>query len=172
MSDIDSLPNVIKLARENAILGNYEDSLRHYLEGSTLIQNIIQTQTTRSSKDQWKLVESSLQQELNHVKELIKLNEGFSTNFGIGTKPGLNNEFKRAKTNTANMAVEIITPENNFIMKPPIPVPVQRKLPSFERFGGAEPFSHHKGGPDQYFGKDIDDYADEGQNYFVNQRHK
>ena len=172
MSDIDNLPNVIKLARENAILGNYDDSLNHYIKGTTLIQNIIRSQSLRSSKEQWKILESSILLEMNHVKELVNLNNGFSTDFGIETKSRMKSGLKKARTRTQDMVVEIITPENNFIIKPPIPLPVQRKLPWFERFGGAEPFSHHKGEPNQYFGKDIDDYAEEGQNYFVNQRHK
>ena len=56
------------------------------------------------------------------------------------------------------------------MMKPPIPLPVNKKQPSFERFGGAEPFGYHKGGPEQYFGKDIDNYEENGNNYFVNNR--
>lgn len=81
-----------------------------------------------------------------------------------------NNGMRRLKTNAEHIPVEIITPDQNYMMKPPIPMPIAKKQPSFERFGGAEPFGHHKGGPDQYFGKDIDDYADDGKNYFVNNR--
>ena len=168
MSDIENLPNVVKLARENAILGNYDDSVKHYQDGLNTIQSFLTIHATKSTKEQWKLVESAIQQELTNVKEIIEINDGFSHNFGTGPKQKPNNGFRNLKN--ANTNVEIVTPDQNYMMKPPIPVPVQSKQPAFERFGGAEPFAHHKGGPDQYFGKDIDDFGENGNNYFVNNR--
>ena len=173
MSDIENLPNVIKLARENAILGNYDDSIKHYQEGVGTIQTFLTSLATKATKEQWKFVESAILQELTNVKEIVEINENFTNGFGsgFGSKGNMNNGYKRIKTHAENMAVEIVTPDQNFISKPPIPVPVQKKAPAFERFGGAEPFGHHKGGPDQYFGKDIDDFAEDGKNYYVNSRH-
>lgn len=170
MSDIENLPNVIKLARENAILGNYDDSIKHYQDGLNTIQTFLQTHATKATKEQWKFVESAILQEFTNVKDIVEINESFTTGFGAGPKPAPMNGLRRIKTNSENVPVEILTPEQSYMMKPPIPVPVAKKQPSFERFGGAEPFGHHKGGPDQYFGRDIDDFGDDGGNYFVNQR--
>lgn len=107
---------------------------------------------------------------LANVKEIVSINEGFTNNFGVGPKPshGMGGGGRMLKSDMTN--VEIATPDQNYMMKPPIPVPVTKKQPSFERFGGAEPFGHHKGGPDQYYGKDIDDYGKDGNNYFVQNR--
>jgi katanin p60 ATPase-containing subunit A1 len=170
MTDIENLPNVVKLARENAILGNYDDSIKHYQDGLNTIQSFLTVHATKATKEQWKFVESVILQELTNVKEIIEINESFTNNFGAGPKNGPSNGMRRIKTNAENLPVEIVTPEQSYMMKPPIPLPVAKKQPSFERFGGAEPFGHHKSGPDQYYGKDIDDYADDGKNYFVNQR--
>ena len=172
MSDIDSLPNVIKLARENAILGNYEESIKSYNEGVTIVQTFLISQTAKTSKEQWKFVESSILLELTNVKEILSINEGFTANFGSGAKPSINAGYRRIKTNTESTPVDLSGYDNNFAMKPPLPLPVQRKAPNFERFGGAEPFSHQKGEPYQYYGRDIDDYEEEGKNFFVNQRNK
>jgi len=169
MTDIEGLPNVVKLARENAILGNYDDSIKHYTSGLTTIQGFLSINAGKATKEQWKFVESAILQELTNVKEIVEINESFTNNFGAGSK-NANNGMRRLKTNSENMPVGITTPEQNYMMKPPVPLPVGNKQPSFERFGGAEPFGHHKGGPDQYYGKNIDDYADDGKNYFVNQK--
>lgn len=182
MTDIENLPNVIKLARENAILGNYDDSVKHYQDGINTIQSFLTTLSTKAGKDSggkflakegiqnFTKLQSAIMQELTNVKEIVEINESFTNGFGAGPKGGSNNGYRRMKTHSDNMPVEIVTPDQNYMMKPPVPVPVQKKQPNFERFGGHEPFSHHKGGPDQYFGKDIDDYADNGNNYYVNNR--
>ena len=55
------------------------------------------------------------------------------------------------------MNVNIVTADNNILIKPSLPIPSQNRQPGFERFGGAQPFAHHTANPDNYFGNDIDD---------------
>ena len=53
------------------------------------------------------------------------------------------------------MQVNIMTPDNNMVINPIVPLPNQKRLPNFDRLGG-QPFAHHTGNPDNYFGNDID----------------
>lgn len=64
MSDVENLPKVIMLARENAILGNYNDSIKHYQEGVNTIHSFLTNHAPKATKEQWKVVESSIQNEL------------------------------------------------------------------------------------------------------------
>ena len=130
MADIDELPNVLKLARENAILGNYDESIKEYNQGVVIIQNYLISQTTKTSREQWKFVESSILLELTHVKDILSINEGFTNNFGSGSKPGLAIEYRRIKTNTDSTFVNVLCSDKNFAMKPPI----QKKDTSLRTF--------------------------------------
>ena len=67
------------------------------------------------------------------------------------------------------MDVQVMTAEGNQVIRPALPVPNQKKMPAFERFGGAIPFQHHSGGPDNYFGNDIDDSSNQHA-YYVARR--
>ena len=94
MSEIENLPNVFKLARENAILGNYTDSIRHYQEGINVIKTFADKYAPKATKEQWKFVESTLMQELANVQEIVEINASFSGSFGSGPKVEPSNGFK------------------------------------------------------------------------------
>ena len=76
---------------------------------------------------------------------------------------------KRTPTAFESMDVQVMTPEGNQVIRPALPIPNQKKMPAFERFGGAAPFQHHSGGADNYFGNDIDDSSNQHA-YYVARR--
>ena len=162
MADIDELPNVLKLARENAILGNYDESIKEYNQGVVIIQNYLISQTTKTSREQWKFVESSILLELTHVKDILSINEGFTNNFGYKLKLYFATEYQKIKTNADSKPVKVSGSDNNFAMKHPI----QRKTSHFEHLSEAEPFTYQKDDPSQYYGRNIDDFEVD-KNFFV-----
>ena len=94
MSDIETLPVVFKLARENAILGNYLDSIKHYQDGINIIRTFADKYATKATKEQWKFVEGTLVQELTNVQEIVAINDSFTNSFGSVPKGDSNNGLK------------------------------------------------------------------------------
>lgn len=78
----------------------------------------------------------------------------------------------RKQTTSERMAVNIMTPDNNTVVPPALPLPNQRRMPAFERFGGGQPFSHLTANPDNYFGNDVDDSTGNSNVYYVQRRNK
>jgi len=64
---------------------------------------------------------------------------------------------QRKPNSIDKLQVNIVTPDNNVVINPIVPLPNQKRMPAFERFGGQQPFGHHTSNPDNYFGNDIDD---------------
>jgi len=68
-----------------------------------------------SLRSKWKMVEQTVQKELNLANETLETKRNFGEGFGRAPPP--------AKKRVDNMAINITTPNDNMIMKPNVPLP-------------------------------------------------
>ena len=108
------------MARENAILGNYEEALRRYRGAVQTVQNhmLIMHDVSSGVKAKWKQVLESIQREIVMTSDSLDLKKAFSGGFGGGST------FSTKKsTATERMPVNIISPDNNVVIQPIVPLP-------------------------------------------------
>ena len=87
---INDFLNELKLARENSLLGNYEDSLKKYKSSANLIQRYLMLiHSIRSHllilndvsvKQKWKMVLDTINREMGMTNETLNLKKNFSVN--------------------------------------------------------------------------------------------
>lgn len=70
---LEELPDLVKSARENAILGSYEKSLDCYSK----VMNIIDRQTSDSYGEKWKSVKRDISDEIQHIRGVLSTVNGF-----------------------------------------------------------------------------------------------
>ena len=116
----------------------------------------------KGTRQKWELVYQQVGRELHSTMETNDLKQQFSNGYGSGAAA-------RKPTATEQMNVNIVTPDQNIMIQPRLPMPNKKRQPAFERFGGNVPFQHHSGSVDNYFGNDIDD-DDSNNKFFVARR--
>lgn len=67
------LPKVLKLARENALLGFYETSLKKYNQALVIIQKRQSELTEAFIKQKWKMTELNVKSEIAQTKQILDL---------------------------------------------------------------------------------------------------
>ena len=70
---LEELPDIVKTARENAMLGQYEKSLDSYSK----VMKIIDRQTTDSYGEKWKKVKRDISDEIQSVQRVLTTVNGF-----------------------------------------------------------------------------------------------
>lgn len=73
------LPTRIKVARNQAVFGNYQEALKQYKLCLTLIQERISEISEPFLKEKWKVVEAELKVEIIHCNYLLELCNSFKT---------------------------------------------------------------------------------------------
>lgn len=76
---IIDLPTRLKVARNQAVFGNYLEALKHYKLCLTLIQERIAEISEPFLKDKWKVVEAEIKVEITHCNYLLELCNSFKT---------------------------------------------------------------------------------------------
>ena len=97
------LSKMVKIARENAILGLYEKALEKYKIAVPIIENRIKEVNEEIIKNKWKNLENCIKKELATIRELVETREVFK-------KVYVESEAKKAN-NVAN--VDFSYKENN-----------------------------------------------------------
>ena len=70
---LEELPVIVKSAREQAILGQYENSLDSY----TKVMKIIDGQTSDSYGEKWKKVKRDISDEIQSIQRVLTTVNGF-----------------------------------------------------------------------------------------------
>lgn len=105
---INDLPQRLKIARNHAVLGNYQEALIHYSTSISLIEYRINEITDNFLKDKWIIVSAEVKSEISHCGALLKLCKSFKTNPFDNNK---NQENKQILKNEMNLNNEEIKKE-------------------------------------------------------------
>jgi len=74
---VNDLGKVVQLAREQAVLGVYNESLSNFKIGLTLIQSRSKQINDDFLKEKWRYLEAQIKSEISGVSEIVKVGNTF-----------------------------------------------------------------------------------------------
>jgi len=106
----------LKIARESAILGNYQTAVAKYRTVISLVKGHLTYHVGGDPgvKQKWKVVNDQLAKELQIAHETLVIKQSFSN----PAQNGGRDSRTRKLTSTEAMDVNIVTPDANIVVRP------------------------------------------------------